>query len=619
MDRNTIIGIILIFAILIGAGYLNAPSKEEKEAMQRKSDSLARVRIEYEQKQKEAELAAIKLKSDSIVKKEQVAQLGSFASALEGVEKLITLENDLMKVKISTQGGRVYSVELKNYKTYTGQPLVLFSGRDNEFGLQFWGNNNDIQTNKLFFIPDSKDSLLKAGDGIDSLSLTMRLKVSGNSYIDYIYTIRKDSYLLDFNLRFNEMDAIINSKLGSIDLNWSTYLPQLEKGASNENTYTILSIMYPNNEYEEISGRGEEVKKEITTKVKWVAFKQQFFSSILISDDLFINTDLKSSTLKDGIFLKKFSARIAIPFIDGKNETVGLSFFFGPNHFNTLKKYNLGFEKVVPLGRNIIRWINRWVVIPVFDILDNKIASYGLIILILTILIKLVLFPLTYKSYLSSAKMRVLKPQVDEINAKYPKKEDAMKKQQTVMALYKKVGVNPMGGCIPILIQFPILVAMFRFFPASIELRQQSFLWADDLSSYDSILNLPFTIPMYGDHISLFTLLMAIMLYVTSRMNTDQMGDANAQMPGMKFMMLYLMPIMMIVWFNNYSSGLSYYYFLSNVFTLVQTLLIRRFVDDEEILAKLHENSKKPVKKSRFQAKLEEIARNQQEMQKRKR
>jgi len=401
-------------------------------------------------------------------------------------------------------------------------------------------------------------------------------------------------------------------------LNWSQKLPQLEKGAKNENNYTTVGYSYPNSDYEEISPMKAEEKKDVTTKVKWIAYKHQFFSSILVADNGFEGISIKTTTLKDNVNLKEFNGRISLPLKDGVNETVGLSIYFGPNHFKTLKSYNMGFEKIVPLGRWIIRWVNRYLVIPVFNVLGSRIASYGLIIFLLTLFLKIILFPLTYKSYLSSAKMRVLKPQVDEINAKYPKKEDAMKKQQSVMALYRKVGVNPMGGCIPILIQFPILIAMFRFFPASFELRQQSFLWADDLSSYDSIMNLPFNIWGYGDHISLFTLLMAAALFITSKQNADQMGDTNAQMPGMKFMMIYLMPVMMIVWFNNYAAGLSYYYFLANVITLIQTYVIRRFVDDEAILAKLHENAKKPVKKSKFQEKLEQIAK-QQELQKGKR
>ncbi|KAB2868755.1 MAG: membrane protein insertase YidC, partial [Bacteroidales bacterium] len=381
---------------------------------------------------------------------------------------------------------------------------------------------------------------------------------------------------------------------------------------------TTIAYHFLNEDFEELSAGGQEATEEITTKLKWIDYKQQFFSSIIVAKEHFSNADLKSTELKDGKHIRSFSSRISVPFKNDNNETIGFNFYFGPNHYKTLKKYEMNFEKVIPLGMNIIRWINKYFVINVFDFLSKYIGSYGLIILLLTILIKIILFPLTYKSYLSSAKMRVLKPQVDEINQKYPKKEDALKKQQAVMGLYKKVGVNPMGGCIPILIQFPILIAMFRFFPASFELRQESFLWADDLSAYDSILTLPFEIPWYGDHVSLFTLLMAAALFLTSKMNADQMGDTNAQMPGMKFMMTYMMPLMMLFWFNGYSSGLSYYYFLSNVFTIGQTYMIRQFVDDQAILAKLHENAKKPVKKSKWQDKLEQMAKRQQEVQKKK-
>lgn len=617
MDRNTIIGIVLIFGILILFGYLNTPSKEKVAAMQHQADSIARVNAEKALQQKVAEQTAKNAQADSTQIKEQVKQMGSFAASLKGEDKLITLENDLLRVKISTLGGRIYSAELKKYTTYTKQPLILFSGKENVFGLQFWANNNDIQTQNLFFVPDRADSVIVANKAGESQKLIMRLKAGVDSYIDYIYTITPGSYLLGFDIHFSGMNSIVSGKVGTIDLNWTSKMPQLEKGAKNERNYTTISYCYPNNEYEEISGMSAEGKKDITTKVKWISFKHQFFSSILVSKDGFVNANLISSKSDNDQSLKNLSARISLPLQDGKDETIGMNFFFGPNHFKTLKSYDLGFEQQVPLGRWIIKWVNRYLIIPTFNILGSRIASYGLIIFLLTLIIKIVLFPLTYKSYLSSAKMRVLKPQVDEINQKYPKKEDAMKKQQTIMALYRKVGVNPMGGCIPILIQFPFLIAMFRFFPASFELRQQSFLWADDLSSYDSIINLPFEIWQFGAHISLFTLLMAGALFITSKMNADQMGDTNAQLPGMKFMMIYLMPIMMVVWFNNYASGLSYYYFLSNLFTLGQTLMIRRFVDDEAILAKLHENAKKPVKKSRFQEKLEQIAK-QQEIQKSK-
>jgi len=617
MDRNTILGLVLIFVIMIGFGIMTQPSKEEREAMQRKADSLATVQAATQQQRAEAEQKQQAVMADSVQKKQVVAQMGSFAQALEGEKRFVTLENNLMKVKVSTLGGRIYSVELKNFKKYNGDPLILFEGDENSFGLQFWGNNNNIQTNNLYFSPLASDSILTVGNA-DSTSLTMRLQTADSSYIDYVYSIKHDSYLLGFDIKFNGMKNTIGGTMGSIDLLWNVNVPQLEKGYDNEKTYTTIAYHFLNEDFEELSAGGQEEKEEITTKLKWIDFKQQFFSSIIVAKEHFSNADLKSTELKDGKHIRSFSSRISVPFKNDDNETIGFNFYFGPNHYKTLKKYEMNFEKVIPLGMNIIRWINKYFVINVFDFLSKYIGSYGLIILLLTILIKIILFPLTYKSYLSSAKMRVLKPQVDEINQKYPKKEDALKKQQAIMGLYKKVGVNPMGGCIPILIQFPILIAMFRFFPASFELRQESFLWADDLSAYDSILTLPFEIPWYGDHVSLFTLLMAFALFLTSKMNADQMGDTNAQMPGMKFMMTYMMPLMMLFWFNGYSSGLSYYYFLSNVFTIGQTYMIRQFVDDQAILAKLHENAKKPVKKSKWQDKLEQMAKRQQEMQKKK-
>jgi len=308
-------------------------------------------------------------------------------------------------------------------------------------------------------------------------------------------------------------------------------------------------------------------------------------------------------------YIKKFSSELSIPYTRTADFEMPLHFYFGPNHFQSLKKIGFKLEELVTIGGSIIRWINEFVVIPIFNWLDNFISNYGIIILLLTIIIKIALLPLTYRSYLSMAKMRVLKPEVDEIGKKFPKKEDALKKQQATMAMYKKAGVNPMGGCIPILIQFPIIIAVFRFFPASFELRQQSFLWADDLSAFDSIINLPFSIPLgYGSHVSLFTILMAVALIFTTRISTEQMGDTNQQIPGMKFMMTWMMPIMMLFFFNNYSSGLTYYYFLSNVFTLGQTYIMRGFVNDEEIMRKIHENKKKPVVKSKWQQRLEEAA-----------
>jgi len=608
MDRNSIIGIIIIAGILILWTTLNKPSKEEIEATKHTRDSLELVHQQQIVQQEKVQATQIQntqteVATEVSADKSQLKSMYGTESA-EGKQEFTVLENELLKVKVSNKGGRIYSVELKDYKTYSQKSLTLFDGDSTVFGLNFFSENRSIITNDLFFVPFEKTEN----------SVKMRLFAGGNRYIEYVYTLNPESYMVDFDINFVGINEVIASNINVIDLKWAIYSPQQEKGAKNENMYTTLGYKYYQDEVNTLTSRSkDENREELNTKLKWISFQQQFFSSILVADNYFSNAIIEFANIENSDkYLKYFESTIGIPFEYNAKSTVPLSFYFGPNHYNTLKKYDLDFEKIIPLGWGIFGWINRFAVIPVFNFLDNFITNYGLIILILTILIKVVLFPLTYKSYLSTAKMRVLKPEIDEISKKFPKKDDAMKKQQATMAMYKKVGVSPMGGCIPMLIQMPILFAMFRFFPTSFELRQKAFLWADDLSSYDSILSWDFDIPLissfYGNHISLFTILMAVALIFSSRLNTGQMNDTNQQMPGMKFMMTYMMPVMMLVFFNNYSAGLSYYYFLSNVMTLGQTVFIRRFVDDEAILKKLHENKKKTVKKSKWQERLEAAA-----------
>ena len=614
MDRNSIAGLVIIFLILIGFSYFNKPSQEQMEAAKRRSDSLALVRAAQEQEIRERQALALQAEQERAMAQEdesQSLQLTGFANAAKEEKRFITLENELIRLKISTLGGAVYSAEVKDYQKYNQEPLILFADEKNIFGLQFWGNNNNVETHKLIFTPDRADTLIVA-QGTSSQTLTMRLAAGESSFIDYVYTIHPNSHIIDFDIRFTNMGGILPSNINAVDMVWDIYSPQLEKNPVKESEYTTIAYRFAAGDFDELNPRSDEVTEDVPNRLKWIGYKQQFFSTFLISEDNFLNAKLNSTKIVDGENIKRLASRIAIPIDNPNQDEHSMKMYFGPNHFNTLKSYEYGFEDVVPLGSWIIKWINRYVIIFIFDLLDNRIASYGLIILLLTLIIKIVLFPLTYKSYLSQAKMRVLKPKVDAIGAKYPKKEDAMKKQQATMDLYKKAGVSPMGGCLPMLIQFPFLIAMFRFFPASFELRQQSFLWAEDLSTYDSILNLPFSIPFYGDHVSLFTLLMAVSLFLSSKMNSGQMADSNAQMPGMKFMMLYMMPVMLLFMFNSFPAGLSYYYFLSNVITLGQTLLIRSRVDDEAILRKLNENAKKPQKKSKFQARLEEMAKQQQ-------
>ncbi|MDP4267656.1 MAG: membrane protein insertase YidC [Bacteroidota bacterium] len=620
MDKNTIIGVLLIVLVLVGYGILTSPSEKEKQEMRRMQDSIALAQKKMVQT---AQAAAKSQKDTSKVnggvaadttKKGIHPELGAFGYAASGKEKFYTLENELIKVKISNKGGRVYSVELKRYKTDKKKPLILFNGDSSNFALNFFANNRSITTDKLFFKPYSYNLCKEENTSIsgkDSLVLGMRLyadSIDQSKYIEFLYTLKEKSYNLGFRINFSNMNNVIAANINSMSFNWNQSLPSQEKSITNQRNASTIYYRFANEDIDNISETKDQ-ENDLKTKVKWVAFKQQFFTSVLVADNSFNNAIVKTVTDKNSQTVVK-DMYASIDFAYNPNtpkESFGMSFYFGPNHYQTLKSNHLSLEKQIPLGWGIFGWINRFAVIPVFNFLDGFNWNYGIIILILTILIKIVLFPIAYKTYVSSAKMRVLKPEIDEINAKFGK-EDALKKQQATMALYKKAGVNPMAGCIPMLLQLPILIAMFRFFPSSIELRQQGFLWADDLSTYDSIYNFGFNIPFYGDHISLFTLLMTISTIIYTKMNNDMMSQSN-QMPGMKFMM-YFMPVMFLGIFNNYSAGLSYYYFLANIFTFGQQYFIRKFINEEKIHKQIQENKKRPAsqKKSAFQAKLEEMA-----------
>jgi YidC/Oxa1 family membrane protein insertase len=448
----------------------------------------------------------------------------------------------------------------------------------------------------------------------------MRIPIADDAYIDYIYTLRHNSYKVGLNIKLVGMDKHIPRNATGLDLYWSADIRRQEQNFANENNYSTVVYKYPGEaNTEELSSRGEGGQAKIPTKVEWIAFKDQFFSAILLAPENFTQANVAYQSYSENHpdrMLMHCDAAMQLAYNSNSEQTIPLEFYFTTNQYHTLKSQGHDFEKLVSLGWWIMGYINRWFIIPVFDFLNGFIVNYGIIILILTLLIKIILLPLTHRSHVSSAKMKVLQPEVAKINEKYPKREDAMKKQQEVMALYKKTGVSMMGGCLPMLLQMPILIAMFNFFPASFELRQKSFLWAHDLSTYDSILELPFNIPFYGSHISLFVLLMAVSLFFYSKATLSQTASNN-QMPGMKFMQLYLMPILMLVMFNSYSSGLSYYFMLSNFITIGQTWVIRKwFVDEEELLRKMKARAAQPVKKSKFQQRLEEAARAQQQRRK---
>ncbi len=601
MDRNTIIGLLLIAGILIGYSMFTKPSEQEKSEMQRVRDSIAvaeQFRLQEAQKQAE-EIKTTQSQSPNVTSPEPESAspeqnrdiYGAFAEAANGSDDYITLENDRLKIQISKRGGRPYTVQLKEYLTHDTLPLILFDGDSTVFGMNFFAQNRSINTNELYFTPDTRESRLDASS--KSVSLSMKLPAGDGRYIEYIYTMKPKSYIVGFDLRFVDMEELLSQNNNFIDLNWNIYVPQQEMGRMNELNYTTIFLKHYQDEVERLAMRSKKdiQEKDVPTKVRWLAFKQQFFSSVFLAEENFSNVHVRSTKLEENpTYLYIFESQIGIPFTQEAEQTKKYKFYFGPNHYNTLRSFDLEMQDLVGLGGLMSRVINKWVIIPVFTFLNKFINNYGLIILILTVLIKLVLFPLTYRSYMSMAKMRVLKPEIDEINAKIPK-EKSMERQQATMALYKKVGVSPLGGCLPVVLQMPILISMFRFFPTSIELRQESFLWAHDLSTYDSILTLPFEIPMYGDHVSLFTLLMTASTILTMKIS-NQAQASQSQMPGMKGMM-YMMPVMFMFMLNSWSAALTYYYFLANIITFGQNMLVKQFVDEDSLRNKLKSNQKK--------------------------
>jgi YidC/Oxa1 family membrane protein insertase len=611
MDRNSVVGLILIGLILIGFSILNAPSDEELAALKNRRDSIARVeQLNAAQKAKipiQSKVTPLPVDTSLVLDdSSRMAllsdRLGAFGQAGTGTEKGITIENDLMKVTLTTLGGRVKSVELKKYKTWTGKPLILFESDSTRFGFNFFAQNRSISTNDLFF--ETQGKAFKVS-GSDSNSIAFRAYAGApDRYIEYVYTLRGDKYLMGYKVNLVGLNNVIASNTGYLELNWQQRLQNNEKDINAERANSTMYYMFSDEEVDYLT-ETDDVREDLKTNVKWVAMKQHFFTQVLIADQSFDKPTRLTSVngTEDQSFVKDVSAVFTVPYKHSANETFGMQFYFGPNHYQTLKKTGYNLEKQIPLGWGIFGWVNRFLVIPVFNFLSGFNWNYGLIILILTIVIKLILTPFTYKSYLSQAKMKVLKPEVEEIQGKF--KEEPMKMQQEMMALYRKAGVSPLGGCLPMLLQLPILIAMFRFFPQSIELRQESFLWAKDLSTYDSILDLPFNIPFYGSHVSLWTLLMTISTILITVVNS-QSTAANPQMK----MMLYLMPVFTLGIFNSYSSGLSYYYFLANVISIGQQYLFRSFVDEDAIHKQIQENKKRPSaqKKSKFQQRLEKMA-----------
>ena len=547
----------------------------------------------------------------------------------------VVLENDYLSITISSAGGQIVDATLKEHTKFAPKDertelVKLFEPQSASFDMTFYVK--DGLKNVKVESAEHNFTVLPTVVTENSKSVTLRLPFKDGASLDFIYTLYNQGdesrdYLVDFDVQFVGLAPLMASQT-SVGIDWSNRSYQNERSYKNENMYTSLYYRHPAETGIEDLGVSEGNKsKSVSTSIDWVAFKQQYFTSAIIPQSVeFSYADLAYQTLpeKSG-YIKEYSMAAAVPYTP-QTEGYKFNFYLGPNKFPVLKKLvdaegnELSLERIIPLGWVFSTYVSRWIVIPLFTFLSKYIESFGLIILILTIIIKLLISPLTYKSYLSTAKMRAVRPELEAINAKYPRQEDAAKKQQATMELYNKAGISPMSGCLPMLIQMPILIAMFRFFPASIELRGKSFLWSDDLSSYDSIVDLPFNIPFYGDHISLFCLLMSIVMFAYSYMNYKQTAASQPQMAGMKFMTVYMMPIMMLFWFNSYSSGLCYYYLLSNIITMLMMFGIRMLVDDDKVRASINRKmTNTKGKKSRFQQRYEELMRQQEQLNKQQR
>jgi len=637
MKYNQILGFVLIFGILIGFSIWNAPSKEERQKEQARKDSIAKVKLQQDSLNAVAMAQSkdsAKTVKDSAAKQTTHATAiavndtavadstvkfnfekdGFFYTSLEGTDTNYIVETPLMRVTIASKGASVKQIELKEFYTWDKKPLMMFYNNNSYFDVSFHTTQSLAKTSALYFTPVKGFSNGQYSSQLngDSMLVSFRAPAVNNDGTEagavvFNYTFYKDSYLFRFGVTYENREKFIGTGNRFMTVEWNADLASKEKSLQNERN--VSTIHYADNDLEtDYLSETKDAQENIKTSVKWISFKQQFFATSFIAKDKFNSADIKSYTrdLSDSTYLKTMQSTMSLEFNADKDSSVDFSFYAGPLKYKTLRQYDLSLERQIPLGWSFapLAWINRFAVIPVFNWLESYALNYGVIILILTILLKIVLFPIALKTYKSSAKMRILKPEVDAISAKFPKKEDAMKKQQATMDLYKKAGASPLSGCLPMLLQFPILIAMFRFFPASIELRQQPFLWADDLSSYDSILNLGFKIPFYGDHVSLFCLLMTISTVIYTRLNEKMMGSTNT-MPGMRTMM-YLMPIMFLGFFNSYSSGLSYYYLLANLITFAQIFAIRYFIKEDKVRALIEANKKKPVKKSNWAKRLEE-------------
>ena len=602
MDRNTFTGLFLILLILVGSTFLLKPSQEQVKKEQLHQDSLKAI--------KEGKIKAPTANASFTPQKSAITDSAAIKGAgnTAAAPQLVTLENKELKVTLSTQGGRVVTVQLKNEKTFDKKPLILLNPEQSKFGLTLTANGKQVQTNDLIFTP-SAPSLTVTGK--DSSSLTMHLAYAANQSIDYVYTLKGDGYKVGYNLVLNNMNGVVNAQNNQLTLNWAASLRKQERDMKMERTYSTVYLEDTEGTPSDLSLTKDDQKNFADKKIQWVSFKQRFFSNVLIAKDGFTSADVSVATDVNSEDVKQMSAKMQLPFSGANSVNYPMEFYFGPNRFSTLKAQGYHLERQIDLGWGPLKYINQFAVLPVFNFLKNFNWNYGLIILVLTILLKVVLFPLTYKSYLSMAKMRVLKPEMDEIKGKVGEDNPTLL-QQEYMKLYKKAGVNPLGGCLPLVIQMPIILAFFRFFPNLFELRGQSFLWMHDLSTYDSVINFPMIPFLNWDHISLMCLLMTISTLIQTYFN-NQTSGATGQMKYIG----YITPLIFFGVLNSYPAGLNYYYFCANILTFSQQYFIRLMVDDKKIHAQIQENKKKPEdpnkKKSGFAAKMEEMMRQQRQ------
>ena len=627
MDKNTWIGFALIAAIIVGFSFLNRPSEEELAERKRVQDSIALVQAqELEAKLISEQITAqLEAEKEATTSSEDLAQqlaavYGPFAPATQGQEGTITLENEKVRIGVAYRGGRIAKAELKEYKAYgdSVNPLCLFQGDESTLNFTLVTNTNRIlATQNLYFTNAGQTT-----DAEGNTTLTMRLNTNiEDCYLDFVYTLPADDYMVGMSIVPHNMQLALAQNMSSMEMQWNQEIPQQEKGRKFEERYAQLQYMFVGGDIDKLSEQKADRANE-SARIKWIAYKDQFFSTVMIAEDAFESTTMESAPLNaNSHYIKAYKTNTSLPFdINGK-QTTNIRYYFGPNHYNTLKAYDkdvvsaekLHLNELVPLGWKLVAWINKILVIPMFDLFMSWGLHIGIVILLMTLVIKLIILPFVWASNKSSAKMRVLKPQLDEINAKYPP-EKMQERQQATMELYQKAGVSPMSGCLPMLFQFPVLMAMFWFLPTAIELRGQSLFWADDLSTYDAILTWNRSIPIFGTHLSLFCLIMTIVNIVYTHI-TMQSQSQGQEMKMMRWMM-YLMPLMFLFFFNDYAAGLSYYYFVSLLMTIIQTMIFRWTTDDKKVLAEMEANSKKKgsQKKSGFAARLEAMQREQQRL-----